>query len=175
MLAILLETTVIVALSFPYVVRPLTRMTLECWEVPAVYDTGPMRTVVLRVCTGGRWARRLLSCPLHPSLEMPISDYRRQPCRFKQQVYPRAEKTGFLNDHRMPFALVEIAITLQKIEASQRILVHHEQFAPDREAATFNHRREIAQIEQVEAAVSDAVADEPACFKKVVVAEAAFQ
>ena len=55
MLAILLETTVIVALSFPYVgSRPLTRMTLECWEVPAVYDTGPMRTVVLRVCTGGR-------------------------------------------------------------------------------------------------------------------------
>ena len=36
MLAMLLGTTAIVALSFPYVVRPLTRMTLECREVPAV-------------------------------------------------------------------------------------------------------------------------------------------
>ena len=39
MLAMLLGTTAIVALSFPYVVRPLTRMTLECREVPAVYET----------------------------------------------------------------------------------------------------------------------------------------
>jgi hypothetical protein len=37
MLAMLLSATAIVALSFPYVVRPLIRMTLECREVPAVY------------------------------------------------------------------------------------------------------------------------------------------
>jgi hypothetical protein len=35
MLAMLLGTTAIV-LNFPYVARPLTRMTLECREVPAV-------------------------------------------------------------------------------------------------------------------------------------------
>ena len=48
MLAMLLGTTAIVALSFPYVVRPLIRMTLECREVPAVYETGRMTRLVLK-------------------------------------------------------------------------------------------------------------------------------
>jgi hypothetical protein len=42
MLTMLLGTKGIVALSFPYVVRPLIRMTLECREDPAVYKTGGM-------------------------------------------------------------------------------------------------------------------------------------
>jgi hypothetical protein len=40
MFTMLLETTAIAEISFPPVVRPLMRMTLECREVPAVYKTG---------------------------------------------------------------------------------------------------------------------------------------
>jgi hypothetical protein len=53
MLAMLLGTTAIVALSFPYVVRPLIRMTLERREVPAVYEVGRMTRLVLEGCAGG--------------------------------------------------------------------------------------------------------------------------
>jgi hypothetical protein len=42
MLAMLLWATPIVALSFPPIVRPLTRMTLECREAPAVHETARM-------------------------------------------------------------------------------------------------------------------------------------
>jgi hypothetical protein len=52
MLLMLLSATVIVALTSPYVVRPLTRMTLRCRDFSAVYETGRMTTLVLKEC---RW------------------------------------------------------------------------------------------------------------------------
>ena len=63
----------------------------------------------------------------------------------------------------------------QKIEVPERLPVNAEQFAPDREAATLDHRREVAQIEQVEVAAGGAGADEPTSCKEVMVVEAAFQ
>lgn len=46
----LLGTTAIVALTSPDVVRPLTRMTLECREVPAVHETARMTSPVPKEC-----------------------------------------------------------------------------------------------------------------------------
>src|SRR3954462_586561 len=106
---------------------------------------------------------------------MPLSGHRRQPCGFKQQVYPRADKTGPLSDHRVLLALVETAVALQKIEGFQGAPVHGEQFAPDGKFARPDRGREITEIEQLEVAGSRAGADEPAGCKEVVVAEAALQ
>jgi hypothetical protein len=46
MLAMLMGITAITALSIPYVVRPLTRMTLGYREVPAIYETRRMTGLV---------------------------------------------------------------------------------------------------------------------------------
>ena len=55
MLTMLLGTKGVVALSFPYIIRPLTRMTLECRGVRAVHETGRMMRLVLKKCRWRMW------------------------------------------------------------------------------------------------------------------------
>jgi hypothetical protein len=73
------------------------------------------------------------------------------------------------------FAPVEDAVGLQPVEVFQGMPIHAEQFTLYREHARLDRGREVAQIEQVEAAAGSAGADEPAGCKEVVVAEAALQ
>jgi hypothetical protein len=47
------KATAIVALSFPYVVRPLIQMTLECRDLSAVYEIKRMTRLVLKGYAGG--------------------------------------------------------------------------------------------------------------------------
>ena len=55
MLAMLMGITAITALTSPDVVRPLTRMTLECREVPALHETARMTSRCRRIAAGGVW------------------------------------------------------------------------------------------------------------------------
>jgi hypothetical protein len=66
MLTMLLGTKAIVALSFPYIIRPLSRMTLECREVLAVYKVGRMTRLVLEGCAGGISGRGATKLPAPP-------------------------------------------------------------------------------------------------------------
>jgi len=66
MLTMLLGTKGIVALSFPYIIRPLSGMTLECREVLAVYEVGRMTRLVLEGCAGGISGRGATKLPAPP-------------------------------------------------------------------------------------------------------------